>query len=65
VQTNGVHVGVVLFSLTAMAFFIYALLYWLGRGMERTPYRDRLMQWAGVFGSLMLVTVSFLLSRSG
>jgi hypothetical protein len=47
VRTNGVHIGAVLFLLVAMAFFVYELPYWLGRGMERTPERDRLMQWAG------------------
>jgi hypothetical protein len=65
VQTNGVHVGVVLFYLAAGAFFIYALLYWLGRGMERNPDRDRMLRWAQVFVLLTLLIGSFVLSRSG
>jgi hypothetical protein len=65
VQTKGVHVGLLLLYLAAGAFFIYALLYWLGRGMERTPDRDRMLRWAQVFVLLMLLIGSFVLLRSG
>jgi hypothetical protein len=65
VQTSGVQVGNLLTPLLAIAFYIYALFYWLGRGVDRTPDRDRLMTLAGLFVTLIILALSFELLRSG
>jgi hypothetical protein len=50
-----------LLPLLAIAFYIYALFYWV----DRTPDRDRLMTLAGLFVTLIILALSFELLRSG